>query len=102
MTDVPRLGSDTFPARVAAAVSDTATMTGRHVRRLGRLPTLLALSTIQPVLFVVLFTAVFGGAIDAPGVDQYIDYLLPGLVVLSLVSERPRPGWPWRPTSARE
>jgi ABC transporter DrrB family efflux protein len=39
---------------------------------------------VQPVLFVVLFTYAFGGAIHPPGVAHYIDYLLPGLFVLAI------------------
>jgi ABC-2 type transport system permease protein/oleandomycin transport system permease protein len=47
-------------------------------------PTLIAFATVQPILFVVLFSSAFGGAIQPPGVAHYIDYLLPGLFVLSI------------------
>lgn len=70
--------------RAIWALVDTLTITVRNLRRLLRVPTLLAFSTVQPVLFVLLFTFVFSGAISPPGVEEYIDYLLPGLVVLSL------------------
>jgi len=63
---------------------DILVITARNLRRLVRIPTLLAFATIQPVMFVLLFTYGFGGAIDTPGVDHYIDYLLPGIFVLSL------------------
>jgi ABC transporter DrrB family efflux protein len=66
------------------AITDIAVITGRNLRRLTRVPTLLALATIQPIMFVLLFTYGFGGAIQTPGVDNYIDYLLPGILVLSL------------------
>lgn len=49
-----------------------------------RVPTLIVFATVQPVLFVVLFTYAFGGAIHPPGVAHYIDYLLPGIFVLSI------------------
>lgn len=65
-------------------ISDIAVITGRNLRRLIRVPTLLALATIQPIMFVLLFTYGFGGAIQTPGVEHYIDYLLPGILVLSL------------------
>jgi ABC transporter DrrB family efflux protein len=39
---------------------------------------------VQPVLFVLLFTYAFGGAIHVPGVTRYIDYLLPGIIVLAI------------------
>jgi ABC-type polysaccharide/polyol phosphate export permease len=49
-----------------------------------RVPTLLVFATVQPVLFVLLFTYAFGGAIHVPGVAHYIDYLLPGIIVLAI------------------
>ncbi|MFN8103112.1 MAG: ABC transporter permease [Acidimicrobiia bacterium] len=65
------------------AVSDAAVVTKRNLLRYVRIPQLLVFSTVQPVMFLLLFTFVFGGAIGAqlpPGV-AYIDFLLPGLVV---------------------
>jgi ABC transporter DrrB family efflux protein len=64
--------------------ASTATITGRNLRRLIRVPTLLVLATVQPVLFVLLFTYAFGGAIHVPAVTHYIDYLLPGIFVLAI------------------
>ncbi|MGH8825071.1 MAG: ABC transporter permease [Jiangellaceae bacterium] len=64
--------------------SNTLTVTGRNLRRLVRVPTLIAYATVQPVLFVLLFTYAFGGAIQPPGVEKYVDYLLPGLYVLAI------------------
>ena len=74
----------TLPGRPAPILADTATITGRNLRRLVRVPTLLVFATVQPVLFVLLFTYAFGGAIHVPGVTHYIDYLLPGIFVLAL------------------
>lgn len=45
----------------------TATITGRNLRRLVRVPTLLVFATVQPVLFVVLFSYAFGGPSTRPG-----------------------------------
>jgi len=59
-------------------------ITGRNLRRLTRVPTLLVFATVQPVLFVLLFTYAFGGAIHVPGTGRYIDFLLPGIVVLAI------------------
>ena len=57
-----------------------------------RVPTLLVFATVQPVLFVLLFTYGFGGAIHVPGVTRYIDYLLLGIVVLAIgFGASPRP-----------
>lgn len=65
-------------------VANIATITGRNLRRLTRVPTLIAFATVQPILFVLLFTYAWGGAIDIPGVERYIDYALPGIWVLSI------------------
>jgi ABC transporter DrrB family efflux protein len=77
-------GNPAVPGRPAAVLADTATITGRNLRRLVRVPTLLVFATVQPVLFVVLFTYAFGGAIHVPGTARYIDYLLPGIFVLAI------------------
>ncbi len=63
-------------------VADALVLTRRNLIKYVRVPTLLAFSTIQPVMFVLLFTYVFGGAIGAttPGI-AYIDYLIPGIFV---------------------
>lgn len=65
------------------AVADAAVVTKRNLIRYVRIPQLLVFSTVQPVMFLLLFTYVFGGAIGQqlpPGVP-YIDFLLPGLLV---------------------
>jgi ABC transporter DrrB family efflux protein len=61
-------------------------VTGRNLRHFVREPGLLVFSTIQPVMFVLLFVYVFGGAIEKslpPGV-AYVDFLLPGIFVQSV------------------
>ena len=72
------------PGRPASVPASIATITGRNLRRLVRVPTLLVFATVQPVLFVLLFTYAFGGAVHVPGVTHYIDYLLPGIFVLAI------------------
>jgi len=64
--------------------ANVATITGRNLRRLIRVPTLIAFATVQPILFVLLFTYAWGGAVHPPGVNRYIDYALPGIWVLSI------------------
>jgi ABC-2 type transport system permease protein/oleandomycin transport system permease protein len=68
-----------------AWAANAATITTRNLRRLVRVPTLLAFATVQPILFVLLFTYTWGGAVDPPGVSRYIDYALPGIWVLAIV-----------------
>ena len=65
-------------------VSDIAVVTKRNLLRYLRVPTLLVFSTIQPVMFVLLFRYVFGGAIRVPGVN-YVDYLMPGIFIQTVV-----------------
>ncbi|HET7486811.1 MAG TPA: ABC transporter permease [Acidimicrobiales bacterium] len=66
-------------AQLGWAVADTFTVAGRNLRTIVRLPQLLVFSTIQPVIFVLLFRYAFGGAIrSAPGV-RYVDFLIPGI-----------------------
>ncbi|QBI21975.1 ABC transporter permease [Egibacter rhizosphaerae] len=60
-------------------ISDALVVTWRNLMRWVRLPRLLVVSTIQPIMFVLLFNFVFGSAIQIPGVDGYIEYLLPGI-----------------------
>ncbi len=62
------------------AASDISVVTRRNLLRITRSPQLLAFSTIQPIMFVLLFTYVFGGAIQVPGMS-YVDYLIPGIMV---------------------
>ena len=71
-----------LPQRSSAAlwaVQDTLTIVWRNLVVLRRVPQLLVFATIQPVLFVVMFTYVFGSEIQIPGVEEYVDYLMPGI-----------------------
>jgi ABC transporter DrrB family efflux protein len=74
------------PQAARSAVTDTAVVTGRNLRHFIRQPDLLVFSTIQPVLFVLLFVYVFGGAIgrSLPHGVAYVDFLLPGIFVQSV------------------
>ena len=61
-------------------ISDTLTITRRNLLALTRIPEALFFSTVQPIMFVLLFRYVFGGAINTPGTD-YVNYLMPGIFV---------------------
>jgi ABC transporter DrrB family efflux protein len=62
------------------AVKDTLAVVGRNLTTIYRLPQLLVFSTIQPIIFVLMFRYVFGGAINIPGLTvPYVDYLMPGI-----------------------
>jgi ABC-2 type transport system ATP-binding protein len=69
-----------------STVTDAWVVTGRNLRHFIRQPQLLIFSTIQPVMFVLLFAYVFGGAVEGslPEGVKYIDFLLPGIFVQSV------------------
>ena len=62
----------------AWAVADTKTIAWRNLVTLRRLPLLLVFATIQPVIFVLMFRYVFGGAIHISH-GSYVNYLMPGV-----------------------
>jgi ABC-2 type transport system permease protein len=68
---------------IAATASDTLVIARRSLKRIPRQPDLLTAYTIQPVMFVLLFVYVFGGAIDS-GPFDYVDFLMPGIIVQSI------------------
>ena len=71
-------------ARLRWAVSDTLTITKRNLIAYTRIPESLFFSTLQPIMFVLLFRYVFGGAIN-PGLHlSYIDFLMAGIFVQSV------------------
>jgi ABC transporter DrrB family efflux protein len=74
------------PRAFRRAAGDTLVVTRRNLRHFVRQPQLLIFSTVQPIMFVLLFTYVFGGAIGRalPQGVSYIDFLLPGIFVQSV------------------
>jgi ABC transporter DrrB family efflux protein len=64
-------------------VSDTLVLAKRNFLRISRAPDLLLAFTVQPIMFVLLFAYVFGGAIPTPG-HSYIDFLIPGILVQTM------------------
>ncbi|WP_027343633.1 ABC transporter permease [Hamadaea tsunoensis] len=65
---------------VAMALTDGWIVAKRNLIKIKRIPDLLIFSTIQPIMFVLLFAFVFGGSIQIPGVT-YREYLMPGIFV---------------------
>jgi ABC transporter DrrB family efflux protein len=80
--ELPRLSWHAF----RTAAEDCLIITGRNLRHFWRQPQLLIFSTVQPIMFVLLFTYVFGGAVKGslPEGISYIDFLLPGIFVQSV------------------
>ena len=61
-------------------LSDTATLTRRNLLAVTRIPEALFFSTVQPIMFVLLFRYVFGGSIHTDA-TSYVNYLMPGIFV---------------------
>ncbi|HEX2025799.1 MAG TPA: ABC transporter permease [Actinomycetota bacterium] len=68
-----------------SVVRDTAAIAQRNLIAYRRVPQLLVFSTIQPVIFVLMFRYVFGGAVQVPGPIPYVDFLMPGIFVQTVV-----------------
>jgi ABC-2 type transport system permease protein/oleandomycin transport system permease protein len=66
-------------------VSDALTIAWRNILTLRRNPRLLVFATVQPVLFVIMFRYVFGGAIHVGGGVSYVNYLIPGIFAQTIV-----------------
>lgn len=67
------------------ALGDTVVLTGRSLRHVLRSPDTIITTAIMPVALMLLFTYVFGGAIQTGG-QSYIDYLLPGILLITIAS----------------
>jgi len=65
-------------------VTDTLIIAERNLVRLPRAPDLLLAFTVQPIMFVLLFRYVFGGAIMTPDGIPYVDFLIPGIIVQNI------------------
>jgi len=66
------------------SLSDTLVLARRSILRIPRAPDLLLSFTVQPIMFVLLFVYVFGGAIETPGFDDYVDFLIPGIIIQTM------------------
>jgi ABC-2 type transport system permease protein len=66
------------------AVGDATVITKRNLIKIKRVPDLLVFTTLSPIMFVLLFAYVFGGAIDVPGVG-YREFLIAGIFAQTVV-----------------
>ncbi len=69
---------------LAETIADSRVMATRQLRKIARRPMYVVYLFVQPVIFVLLFRYVFGGAI-ATGPVSYVDYLMPGIIVMTAV-----------------
>jgi ABC-2 type transport system permease protein/oleandomycin transport system permease protein len=68
------------PSPLIGAIHDAWSVAKRNLIALVRTPTTVMFSTIQPIIFVLMFRYVFGGAITIPGI-RYVDFLMAGIFV---------------------
>ena len=64
---------------------DTATLLGRSMRHIARSPDTIITTAVIPIALMLLFVYVFGGAIQTE-TDNYVDYLLPGIMLIAIAS----------------
>ena len=77
--DAPR-GGPSLLDQARWAVSDTLTITRRNLLVWMRVPAYIVFTVIQPVMFVLMFRYVFGGAIHVSVPGGYVDFLMPGII----------------------
>ena len=65
-------------------LSDGWVTTKRNVLKIRRVPDILVFTLIQPIMFVLLFTYVYGGVIDIPG-SSYVEFLMAGIFAQTVV-----------------
>jgi ABC transporter DrrB family efflux protein len=70
---------------LSAVVTDSVTITRRNLIKVKRVPDLIVFATLSPIMFVLLFRYVFGGAIEVPGDVSYAEFLLPGIFAQTIV-----------------
>ncbi len=70
-------------SRLVWALLDATVLAKRSLLQTLRVPELVVFVTIQPIMFVLLFRYVFGGAIHVPG-GQYVNFLIPGIFVQTM------------------
>jgi ABC-2 type transport system permease protein len=64
---------------------DTGVLLGRSLRHVSRSPDTIITTAILPIAMMLLFVYVFGGAIET-GTDEYVNYLLPGILLITIAS----------------
>lgn len=69
------------------SLGDAAVLTGRSLRHITRSPDTIITTVVMPIAFMLMFRYVFGGAIKTPpNTGNYIDYLLPGILIMTIAS----------------
>ncbi|MYD09104.1 MAG: ABC transporter permease [Chloroflexi bacterium] len=82
---VPKAGEAGLLKHLWWNFTDTYVVMKRNLMYFVREPQLLIFATVQPIMFLVLFTYVFGGVISFSTGGDYITYLMPGIVIQSII-----------------
>ena len=83
---VPGRTTASAPAPLRHALADASVLTGRSLRHILRSPDTIITTAVTPIALMLLFVFVFGGAIETGGAGSYVDYLLPGILVITIAS----------------
>ena len=67
-------------------IGDTAVLTARSLRHILRSPDTIVTTAVTPIALMLLFVFVLGGAIDTGGDVPYVEYLLPGILLITIAS----------------
>ena len=67
-------------------LGDTGTLTGRSLRHIVRSPDTIVTTAVTPIALMLLFVYVLGGAITIGSDESYIDYMLPGILLITIAS----------------
>ena len=86
---VPVTDLTTGRGAIAQFAGDVRVLTKRSLARIRREPETLSEVTIQPIMFVLMFAYVFGGAIEIPGGGSYHEYLIGGMLGMGLAQTAP-------------
>src|SRR5215468_3227988 len=85
----PGPGARSRRSSLTWAIRDALVLTRRSLARIAREPETLMDVTIQPIVFVLLFSYVFGSAIPLPGGGNYHEYLIGGMLGIGLAATAP-------------
>ena len=77
--------TDTTAHARSQPVRDMVAVTGRYLRRFARSPNMFIFGAAQPVAFIIGLNAVFGGLVERFSGGEYIQYLLPGVIVMNIL-----------------
>jgi len=86
---LPLTDLTTARGAIAQFAGDVRVLTKRSLARIRREPETLSEVTIQPIMFVLMFAYVFGGAIEIPGGGSYHEYLIGGMLGMGLAQTAP-------------